>query len=153
MYTIKFSTELSEYLIQEYGFAAEKLSLASKLTAEASAILSDERGFDTEEIAKLLKSESKLTADLGEEIISLKGKTEKINEIYCKAEKKIERNIADLPVLIHGNIAIAGKVSDHMQQADVSSFHDCTESALLCDNTAVHEDWLLRLIVKDKYGV
>ena len=154
MYTIKVDTELFDLLADEYGGMIEVLCRASEKLSSAADILSEIYGFGIEETADLVSIEAMFAEEIGENILMLCRKTEQVSEIYRMTDDKVTKDIEALPVLIHGNISSIGRYSDIVGSITVagSDWHKVSESALLCNNTVMHEDWIIQLIVKNRYG-
>lgn len=154
MYKIKVDTALFDGIAQEYGNIYEILYDAYGSVVFAAEIIEEFCGFGIETLTEQLYEEAANIKSVGEEIYDLRRKTEYISEIYRNAENNVEHDVGRLPVLIHGNISVVGSASEIMNNiASDNMLPDrITESALLCDNTVMHEDWLIKLIAKNKFG-
>lgn len=154
MYRIKVNTALLDGIAKEYNNISESLFYAYESAVSAAGIIDEFSGFDIEALAELLYKEADDIKAVGEETLYLRRKTERISEIYCNAENNVERDVSNLPVLIHGNISAVGGTSEIMNNivSDNIISGNVSESSLLCDNTVMHEDWLIKLIAKNKFG-
>lgn len=154
MYSIKVDTALLDGIAKEYKNISEGLFYLYETTMSTVGIIGEFKGFDIEFLAELLYKEAGEIKDIGEKTLCLKRKTERISEIYQNAENNIERDVGNLPVLIHGNISSVGDVSEIMNNiiSDNLISESISESALICDSTVMHEDWLIKLIAKNKFG-
>lgn len=154
MYRIKVDTALLDGIAKEYNNISESLFYAYESAVSAAGIIDKFSGFDIEALAELLYKEVADIKAVGEEIFYLRRKTERISEIYCNAENNIERDVSNLPVLIHGNISAVGDASEIMNNivSDNIISDNVSESSLLCENTVMHEDWLIKLTAKNKFG-
>ncbi|MDE7194620.1 MAG: hypothetical protein K2O14_11715 [Oscillospiraceae bacterium] len=154
MYRIKVDTALLDGIAKEYNNISESLFYEYESVVSAVRITGEFSGFDIEALAELLYKEAVDIKSVGEDILCLRRKTERISEIYRNAERNIERDVNALPVLIHGNISAVGDASEIMNSvvSDNNISGGISESALLCDNTVMHEDWLIKLIAKNKFG-
>ena len=154
MYKIKVDTALLDGIAKEFNNISEGLFYAYESAISAVRIIGEFNGFGIEALAEHLYKE---TADIkasGEEVFYLQRKTERISEIYSNVENNVEHDVDNLPVLIHGNISAVGDTSEIMNNIvfDNIASGNISESALLCDNTVMHEDWLIKLIAKNKFG-
>lgn len=154
MYRIKVDTALLDGIAKEYNNISESLFYAYESAVSAVGIIGKFNGFGIEALAEHLYKEAADIKAVGEEIFYLRRKTERISEIYSNSENNIERNVSNLPVLIHGNISTVGGTSEIMYNivSDNIISDYVSESSLLCDNTVMHEDWLIKLIAKNKFG-
>lgn len=154
MYKIKVDTALLDGIAAEYSNISEKLFYAYESAISAVGIIGEFKGFGIELLAEQLYNEASNIKSAGEKTFYLRHKTERISEIYKNAENNIEHNINNLPVLIHGNISAVGNTSEIMNNIvfDNIMSDNIIESALLFDNTVMHEDWLIKLIAKNKFG-
>lgn len=154
MCRIKVDTALLDGIANEYNNISENLFYLYETTMSAVGIIGEFKGFDIELLAELLYKEAGEIKDIGEETLCLRRKTERISEIYQNAENNIERDVDNLPVLIHGNISSVGDTSEIMNNivSDNIMSGNVSKSSLLCDNTVLHENWLIKLIAKNKFG-
>lgn len=154
MYRIKIDTALLDGIAREYNNISESLFYAYESAVSAAGIIDEFSGFGIETLAELLHKETVDIKAVGEETLCLRHKTERISEIYRNAENNVERDVGNLPVLIHGNISTVGGISEIMNNIlpDDMIPDSISESTLLCDNTVMHEDWLIKLIAKNKFG-
>lgn len=154
MYRIKVDTALLDGIAREYNNISESLFYAYESAVSAAGIIDEFSGFGIETLAELLHKEAVDIKAVSEEFLCLRHKTERISEIYRNAENNIERDVGNLPVLIHGNISTVGGISKIMNNIlpDDMIPDSISESTLLCDNTVMHEDWLIKLIAKNKFG-
>lgn len=154
MYKIKVDTALLDGIAKEYNNISEGLFYAYEVAISAVRIIGEFSGFDIEALAEQLYKEAADIKAVGEETFYLRRKTERISEIYSNAENNIESDVNNLPVLIHGNISTVCNMSEIMSNivSDNIISDNVSESALLCDNTVMHEDWLIKLIAKNKFG-
>lgn len=154
MYKIKVDTALLDGIAKDYSNISECLFYAYESAISAVEIIGKSNGFNIETLAEQLYKEAADIKAVGEKIFYLRCKTERISEIYSNAENNIEYDVDNLPVLIHGNISAVGDTSEIMNNIVSGNIisGDVSESALLCSNTVMHEDWLIELIVKNKFG-
>lgn len=154
MYRIKVDTALLDGIANEYNNISESLFYLYETAVSAVGIIGEFKGFDIEALAEILYKEAADIKSVGEEVLCLRRKTEHISEIYRNAENNIERDVGNLPVLIHGNISAVGGISEIMNNIlpDDMIPDSISESTLICDNTVMHEDWLIKLIAKSKFG-
>lgn len=154
MYRIKVDTDLLDGIANKYNNISESLFYLYETAVSAIAIIGEFKGFDIEALAEILYKEAADIKSAGEEVICLRRKTERISKIYRNAENNIERDVDNLPVLIHGNISAVGGTSEIMNNiiSDNIISDNVSESSLLCGNTVMHEDWLIKLIAKNKFG-
>ncbi len=154
MYKIKVDTALLDGIAQEYSNIYEVLYNAHGSVAFAAGIIEGFSGFGIETLTEQLYEEAVKIKTVGEETYNLRRKTEYISEIYSNAENNVKHDVDNLPVLIHGNISVVGSASEIINDtvSDNMLPDKITESALLCDNTVMHEDWLIKLIAKNKFG-
>ncbi|MCX4374920.1 MAG: hypothetical protein OSJ61_01985 [Lachnospiraceae bacterium] len=154
MYRIKVDTALLDGIAKEYNNISDGLFYEYESAVSAVEIIGEFSGFDIEALAELLYKEAADIKAVGEETLYLRCKTERIIEIYRNVENDIERDVSNLPVLIHGNISAVGDASEIMNNivSDNIISGNTSESALLCDNTVMHEDWLIKLVAKSKFG-
>ncbi|MCM1060274.1 MAG: hypothetical protein NC452_08260 [Eubacterium sp.] len=154
MHKIRVDTALLDGIAPEYGNISEALFYAYKSAKSAAEIIGEFNGFNIELLAEQLFREAEEIKSVGNETLAFRGKTKRASEIYSNAEKNIERDINNLPVLIHGNISAIGGKSEVMNYiiSEKNISENISESALICGNTVVHEDWLIKLIAKNKFG-
>ncbi len=154
MYKIKVDTALLDGIAKEFNNISESLFYAYESAISAVEIIGEFTGFDIEALTEQLYKEAADIKAVGEEIFYLRRKTEHIREIYSNAENNVEHDVDNLPVLIHGNISAVDDTSEIMNNIVVDNIvlGNVSESALLCDNTVMHEDWLIKLIAKNKFG-
>lgn len=152
MYVIKVDTEFLKGICGEYKNTIENMCYASEEIKAAADSLSAFNGFGIEEAAEKLYREAQLCEKLGEKAIDLTHKTKHIIDIYERAEEKIKGGIDKLPVPIHGNIAEKRSASEILCKISGAEYENIEESSLLYDNTVMHEDWLIKLIAKNKFG-
>lgn len=154
MYKIKVDTALLDGIAKEYNNISEGLFYAYEAAISAVRIIGEFSGFDIEALAGQLYKEAADIKAVGEETFYLRRKTERISEIYRNAENNVESDVDNLPVLIHGNISTVCNMSKIMNNivSDNIISDNVSESALLFDNTVMHEDWLIKLIAKNKFG-
>jgi len=154
MYKIKVDTALLDGIAKDYSNISECLFYAYESAISAVGIIGKFNGFGIEALAEHLYKEAADIKSVGEEIFYLRRKTERISEIYSNSENNIDHDVDNLPVLIHGNISVVGdtsKIMNNIVSDNIISGY-VSESALLCDNTVMHEDWLIKLIAKNKFG-
>lgn len=153
MYNIKVDTALLDGIAKEFNNISEGLFYAYESAISTVGIIGEFNGFSIEALAEQLYGEAADIKSVGEEIFYLRRKTERISEIYSNAENNIEHDVDNLPVLIHGNISAVGDTSKIMNNIvfDNIASDNISESSLLCDNTVMHEDWLIKLIAKNKF--
>lgn len=152
-YTIKFDPNVLDEVINEYKKIIENVLYFSNELYKTADTASNICGFGIEEITSELFKEIRLIEQAAERISTISGISYKIIEIYEQAEHKIKKDIYDLPILIHGNISatVAPKeIFSGITYTD--SKFEYVENALLYDNTVMHEDWLIKLIAKNKFG-
>lgn len=154
MYTIKVDTSLLDEIAREYDSISECLFYAFESVKAAANIIDEFKGFGIELIAEQLYDEVINIRSVGEKAAEMRRKTERISSIYGNAESAVEQDVNNLPVLVHNNIAVVRNASEIINNifTDNDISHNVTESALLCDNTVMHEDWLIKLIAKNKFG-
>lgn len=152
MYVIKVDTEFLKSICGEYKNTVESICYASEKIKAAADILSAFNGFNIEDPAESLYREAQLCEKIGEDIIDLTHKTKHIIDIYDRAEEKIKSGVDKLPVLIHGNIVHKHRTSEILCKISGAAYENIEESSLLYDNTVMHEDWLIKLIAKNKFG-
>ena len=154
MYKIKVDTALLDGIAKDYISISECLFYAYESAISAVGIIGEFNGFGIEALAEHLYKEAADIKAVGEEISYLRRKTEHISEIYSNAENNVEHDVDNLPVLIHGNISAVGDTSKIMNNIVFDNIvsGNISESTLLCNNTVMHEDWLIKLIAKNKFG-
>lgn len=153
MYVINVNTDLLESISGDYKDMIGNICFVSEEIKAAIKLIDGVKGFNIEELTERLCHESSETEKIGERIIDLRHKTYRIIAIYRQADEKVKRNIDKLPVLIHGNISVRNSVSDVFGDSQYSAAEGPVEkSELLYGNTVMHEDWLIKLIVKNKFG-
>lgn len=154
MYKIKVDTALLDGIAKEFNNISEGLFYAYESAIFAVGIIGEFTGFDIEALAEQLYKEAADIKAVGEKTFYLRRKTECISNIYSNAENNVEHDVDNLPVLIHGNMSAVGDTSEIMNNIVFDNIvsGNISESALLCDNTVMHEDWLIKLIAKNKFG-
>ena len=153
MYTIKFDSNTLDEVFNEYKKIIENVLYFSNELYKAADTAKNICGFGIEEITSELFKEIGSIEQTAEKISKISGISYKIIEIYEQAEHKIRHDISDLPILIHGNIS--AKAAPKEIFGDVTYIDnkiEYAENALLYDNTVMHEDWLIKLIAKNKFG-
>lgn len=154
MYKIKVDTNLLDGIAKEYSGISENLYCAYESVKTAADIVAEFKGFNIDILTEQLYSEARNLKSIGETASDIRRKTECISEIYSNAENTVERDVNNLPILVHNNISVVGNPAEVFTETitdnDVSK--NVSESALICDNTVMHEDWLIKLIAKNKYG-
>lgn len=152
MYVIRVDTGFLNSICGEYKNTVESICYALEEIKAAADILSAFNGFNIEDSAEILYREAQLCEKIGEDIIDLTHKTKHIIDIYDRAEEKIKSGVDKLPVPIHGNIAEKRNLSEIICKTGGAAYENIEESSLLYDNTVMHEDWLIKLIAKNKFG-
>lgn len=153
MYTIKFDSNALDEVINEYKKIIENIIYFSNELYKAADAASNICGFGIEEITSELFKEIRSIEQTVEKISTISGISYKIIEIYEQTEHKIKKDIYDLPILIHGNISAKAVPKEIFRDITyIDNKIEYAENALLYDNTVMHEDWLIKLIAKNKFG-
>lgn len=152
MFVIKADTDFIDCIAIELRNELELLGDAVEKMYRVSYLMQEQEGFGAEEITEEISDEIKRLEKLGGNILQLANKAETAGDIYRQAENKVRKDVDRLPVLMHGNIAVKDKVSNYCITPQRISDNEVSENSLLCDNTVMHEDWLIKLIAKKYYG-
>lgn len=151
MYTIKVSNSLFGYISDELRLSVETLAGVYEDEMKAVGLIGDCRGFGITNIADDISEEIKRLEMLADDIQTARNKSERTAAIYAEAEKRAERLINALPVLIHDSISENGGRSSYFKVGGRSEVK-MSESAAVSDNAVMHEDWLAKLIITEKFG-
>lgn len=154
MYRININTELLNSLSGKYDNIVYDMCEAAEKLRFAANHIDELAGFDIESSAEILRQESTAAEELGKKFIELIHKTNHAAEIYSDAEKNIEKDIDDLPILIHGSISRKCRAAEiyENEHYDLGVDLEINESSIICDNAVMHEDWVIKLIAENKYG-
>lgn len=154
MYRININTELLNSLSEKYDKMVYDMCEAAEKLRFATDHIDELAGFDIESSAEMLRRESAEAEELGKKLIELTHKTNHAAEIYSGAEKNIEKDIDELPILIHGSISRKCRAAEIFKNEhyDLGVNLEINESSIICDNAVMHEDWVIKLIAENKYG-
>lgn len=151
MYTIKVSNSLFGYISDELRLSVETLAGVYEDEMKAVGLIGDCRGFEITNIADDISEEIKRLEMLADDIQTARNKSERAAAIYAEAEKRAERLISALPALIHDSISGNGGRPSYFKVGGRSAVK-MSESAAVSDNAVMHEDWLAKLIITEKFG-
>lgn len=151
MYTIKVSNSLFGYISDELRLSEETLACVYEDEMKALRLIEGCCGFDIINIAEDISEETNRLEMLADGIRTARNRSEHAAAIYAEAEKRAERLISALPVLIHGNISENGERSAYLKSCGRAELK-MSESIAVSDNAVMHEDWLAKLIITEKFG-
>lgn len=151
MYTIKVSNSLFGYISDELRLSVETLAGVYEDAMKALRLIEGCCGFEIANIADEISEEIKRLEMLADNIQTVRNKSERAAGIYAEAEKRAERLIDALPVLIHDSISGNGGRPSYFKVGGRSAVK-MSESAAVSDNAVMHEDWLAKLIITEKFG-
>ena len=154
MYRININTELLNSLSEKYDKMVYDMCEAAEKLRFATNFIDNLEGFDIELSAEMLHQEAAEAEKFGKKLIGLIHKTNHAIEIYSNVEKNIEKDIDDLPILIHGSISRKCRAAEIFENEhyDLGANLEINESSIICDNAVMHEDWVIKLIAENKCG-